>query len=200
MNIFVGIDLSLTSPAVAIYNQKEKHIIVYFYSQRKRYIRERTILPVEWRDCSKFILSPFKTDKIDTSLHLYCRYHIIVSDILGCLQPYLGMKLMIRIEGYAFGISSCSGSILYEIGGILRYHLYSCGLTWEDIPPTSLKKKFTMSGSATKNTMYEHFVRKGFPDLFELLSINDRICTDCIPNPIQDIVDACALIDSFDYT
>lgn len=185
MIVSVGIDLSLVSPGIVIRNGFSTH--AYFYANRKK-DQNRSMKLEHNGGC--FYLHPLPSCKSAPTTMI--RYTTIVNDIIKIITAYPTTR--IRLEGYAYNILSSSSSTLHELGGILKYQLHTHHRTWEEIPPTQLKKLFTGKGNATKNEMYQSFISKGQPDL---LTAFDFKPSKCIPNPVQDIIDAYALSDSW---
>lgn len=191
MDVLAGIDLSLTSTGLVVYTPSENTINMFFYATRQKDKNRTRNLICKLNDIeTKVIIQPFsrqiaKRDVIE-------KYHIIVEDVLEVIVKYNCFK--IRMEGYAFDAKSSSLSKLHELGGILKYSFYKRGIKWEEIPPTRLKKWFTGSGKASKELMYEHFIHKGLPPLLNIFEMEK--CKG-VPNPVQDMVDAFALVHSF---
>jgi Holliday junction resolvasome RuvABC endonuclease subunit len=91
---------------------------------------------------------------------------------------------VIMIEDYSFG---SKGRVfnLAENCGILKYMLYKNGYRFFTVPPTVVKKFATGKGNATKEKMYETFVRDTFVDLHSIISPTTKL-----GSPTTDIVDA----------
>lgn len=67
---------------------------------------------------------------------------------------------LIVLEGYAFG---AKGQGIYEraeLGGIVRYTLFSYELPYVEIAPTALKKYATGKGNAPKDVVFAAAIRK----------------------------------------
>lgn len=190
--VHVGIDLSLSSPGLAFYMTKTKQYYAYYYPSRKKDFTRSRVIKME-KDKVFNLCSLGKSCQEGTLVE---RYDRIVRDILVLISVHCpDVKLTnIRIEGYAFDALSSSASKLHELGGILKHSLWRSGYSFEEIPPTRLKKWFTGSGKATKEKMYESFVSKGFPKLIEIFEMQE--CKG-IPCPVQDVVDGISLCDSW---
>lgn len=63
------------------------------------------------------------------------------------------------IEGYAFSFKG-SGTVLVEIGTIIRYFLYQEGYEYIEVSPTTLKKFATGNGAAQKDLMIKEVYKK----------------------------------------
>ena len=181
MNIILGLDLSLSSPGISVIDKSTGIIHTYFYPQRKRelnFVFKSELFNI-------IALCPF-----DSNLCLYQKYHRICQDIIDVISGH--QVEFVMLEGYSFGsTNSSSMSKLYELGGIVRYHISVLGIPFEDIAPTSLKKQFTGSGKAQKEDMYQTFISKNLPNLKRIFKVEQ--CNG-VPTPVQDIVDSVALI------
>jgi len=126
------------------------------------------------------------------------RYDRVVTDILTIIDQHIvKTDYEIGIEGYAFHEHSSSVSTMYELGGILRYQLWKAGYRYREIPPASVKMWFTGNGSADKFLTVRHLIAMGIiPDFLQVLRypLTYRLPLD-VPNPIQDIADAVAVLN-----
>ena len=88
------------------------------------------------------------------------------------------------IEDYSFG---SKGKVfnLAENCGILKYLLFKNGYKFFTVPPTVVKKFATGKGNATKEKMYEFFVKDTMIDLHNIISPTTKL-----GSPTTDIVDA----------
>jgi Holliday junction resolvasome RuvABC endonuclease subunit len=147
------------------------------------------------------------------------RYHRIVKCILQSCESIQRRGFRIQtvvIEGYAMSMSpgqANMASLLYELGGILRYALMTeLKLAPEriiEISPTQAKKHWTGRGSATKQEMYDSFLYQGFfPELTWCLHaprLQARLRTQHQKHPlvcktykpVEDLIDAWALLDCY---
>ena len=116
----------------------------------------------------------------------------IINSIMWELANLSG-DIHVVIEGYAFNMQSSSCSILHELGGALKYCLNKNNIPYSIKPPTKIKKNFTGNGRASKRDMYNAFVTNLSVDLFTIFRMKDNDSKN-IPNPIQDIVDAFAIV------
>lgn len=62
-------------------------------------------------------------------------------------------RLVVGIEGYAFGASQAGIRDNAELGGVIRHHLWTIGVPWVEISPKTLKKYATGTGTASKADM-----------------------------------------------
>lgn len=169
----IGIDYSLTSPAVCINNGD---LIFYYLTNKKKWIGKQSenIIGYEhelWTD-------PIKRFKniSDFVFHVIGRH----------ISPTIGFRSIeqIYIEGYSYG---SKGQGLFQIAencGILKYRLMRGNIPYETIVPSVVKKGATGKGNADKDMMYEAFVKETKIDLKKIFE------TEKVGNPISDIVDS----------
>lgn len=186
--VLVGCDVSINSPGIVV--TEGKMIDCFFFPHMKKHfgfqetIKNFNFSAIDYpvwnsREERYDKLSAAIIDKID----IYRKRVKTVKDI------------SILIEGYAFMAKGRSVSAIYENGGVFRNQLFRRGYkTVTEIPPTELKKKFTGSGAANKLHMLMVFERKTGIDLFDIFGMK-RPTGDQVRSPIQDIVDAYALIE-----
>lgn len=68
-------------------------------------------------------------------------------------------EYMIVIEDYVF-MKGRAMQVLFEIGTVIRYNLFTKGFRYLEVPPTSLKKFVTGSGNAKKEQMIKEVYRR----------------------------------------
>ena len=183
--IFVGIDNSLQSPGLTIYDKQDELYYFYFLTQRKRetgikvttdkYVLEGIDYP-EWKT---------REERIDK----------VTQILIDKIDQFPTLDKNIMIEGYAFSAQSRSVTHLAEIGGVLRNKLYKLNLLYDEIPPTVIKKFFTGKGNSNKNGMYlqyKNYIRDWqVPNLFKEIGINPKSKKT---NPVDDIIDSFAIV------
>ena len=161
----IGIDYSLTSPAVCINNG----ILMFFYlTNKKKWIGQQSedIIGYEHKEW---------TDPIQ-------RFKNISDFVIDIIFQTYNPKIF--IEGYSFG---SKGQGLFQIAencGILKYRLLQKGYSYTTVVPSVVKKGATGKGNADKDMMYEAFVKETKIDLKKLFD------TEKVGNPISDIVDS----------
>ena len=126
-------------------------------------------------------------NKIESTEH---QYHTITSVILELLQYHQVQHVV--IEGYAFQRRSANSYKLYELGGVVKYSLAKQGINYTVMPPSQAKLRFSECGNSNKEDMYNAWLARGLPCLFEIFNVKKK--PGCVPNPIQDIVDSAALV------
>lgn len=223
----VAIDLSLSSPGVAIFlpgnNNGTASAIHTFYAPQKRSqlnLIHSSLCDIALQDdsaskvgkrkdnnnsltkCIKFTINPLSIALNNTkaSKFILRRYTCVASAIIECIRgkvPHDSRHYPPRvfIEGYAFGASNSGySSRLYELCGIFKYLVYTEG--WGEViavSPPSIKKSFTGNGRSDKMDMLNAFTAKGFPNVCKIFG--ERVQSNRkVKNPIQDIVDAVALL------
>lgn len=185
----LGIDMSITSPGFVVCEDNIYHM--YFLPQRGNDTKV-TLEPQVGKNGSTIYLHPLK--RHSTTKDKFARYNHV--DI--CLEEILAKHPNInkvRIEGYAFNAEG-SASMLFELGGIIRYRLWKAKIEWVELPPSKVKKLFSGHGKAGKVDMWEAYLKKGYPNLLELfgLKVSERKHGKHIPHPVEDIVDGLATL------
>lgn len=192
MGATAGIDLSLRSPGLVI-----RHGDVwscFFIPQRKREDQIRAVIRDENAGEMTFVpLSIPVQHESSQEIHQMTR---VVEAIMSALITYPVTISHVFIEGHAYGTRSASTSKLYELAGILKYRLSQSDYKYTVIPPTRLKLLFAGHGRATKQEMYQRFIQIWKGDVCKDVFGMDTNSTKTIPNPVQDIVDAYALVHS----
>ena len=161
----IGIDYSLTSPAVCINNGA---LMFFYLTNKKKWIGQQSedIIGYEHKEW---------TDPIQRFKNI----SDFVFDVIN--QTYLPQ---IFIEGYSFG---SKGQGLFQIAencGILKYRLQEKNLPYSTVVPSVVKKGATGKGNADKDKMYEAFVKETNIDLKKIFD------TEKVGNPISDIADS----------
>ena len=168
-NKTIGIDYSLTSPAICICRGAFKfdNCKIYYLTNVKKYEGD------------------YYNGKINGRLHLpyttETQRHDQISD---WALSVIGTTIHnIFIEGYSFGSKGLVFN-LAENMGTLKHKLYKLNKRFDSIVPGQVKKNATGKGNADKLKMYEQFVKDTKIDLmkeFDQSKLN---------NPVTDIVDS----------
>ena len=161
----IGIDYSLTSPAVCVNDGKLKF---YYLTTKKKCIGQQSkdIIGYEHKEW---------TDPIQ-------RFTYISDFVFDILFTTNNSKIF--IEGYSFG---SKGQGLFQIAencGILKYRLLEKNYGYNTVVPSVVKKGATGKGNADKDMMYEAFVKETNIDLKQIFD------TEKVGNPISDIADS----------
>ena len=173
----IGIDYSLTSPAVCITDDcKFNNSHFYYLTNRKKYVG-KMMKNIEG----------FEHEEYTDNIKRFKNISNFVFHVLGRhISPKIGFRSInkIFIEGYSFG---SKGQGLFQIAencGILKYRLMDSHIPYETIVPSVVKKGATGKGNADKEKMYEAFCKDTKTDLKKVFD------TQKIGNPISDIVDS----------
>ena len=166
----VGIDYSLTSPAVCINNEGE--YMFYYLTNKKKYIGQM----------AKNIMG-FEHSEYKTPIERFTQISTWAINQFNRLEYNL-KNIKIFIEGYSFGSKGQGIFQIAENCGILKYRLEQLKLPYEVLPPSVIKKGATGKGNADKDMMYEAFERETKINLKKIFD------TEKVGNPISDIVDS----------
>ena len=166
-----GIDYSMTSPALCVYNTdsgefKFDNCTFYFLTQSKKY--------------------EIDTENIHGMLFEYDdemqRYDIISSYFLDRIMENEVDK--VYMEDYSMG---SKGRVFHiaENTGVLKYRMWSFGIPFQTIPPTVIKKFASGKGNANKERMQEVFEEQNEVKLKQIFNMTDKQW-----NPSSDLIDA----------
>ena len=180
----VGIDFSITSPAVTIYKDNE----YYFYAIQKKdskVVRKMNMLNnVTVEICYSEGLTPFQ-------------YYDKMTDMLvRWINSNIGPNMLIAMEDWIY---SLRGSALIDIvyaTSILRYKLIK-KYGEEKLnfySPTHIKKVFTGNGKSDKTMMLERFKSLGF--VFPFAQYSNSL--DKEQKPAEDIIDSFAVLNTME--
>ena len=196
----IGLDISLTSPGICVFDNSTNEYTLYYSRQRRRdpvqvqwdgiYNEKHVVLRfLEMRQYSRQ-REERKRHTIETPRWaVYNDKSNIICQVLG---QYPSAESELYIEGYSFMSQGGSAPTkLYEFGGVLRTKLYELGYSIIEVPPTRIKSLFTGSGRSKKRDMYNKWISLGLPNLYDLFSFPK--VPKHVPKPIEDIVDAFAL-------
>ena len=166
----VGIDYSLTSPAVCINNEGE--YMFYYLTNKKKYIGQM----------AKNIIG-YEHQEYDTPIKRFSQISDWAINTFNRLSYDL-KNLKVYIEGYSFGSKGQAVFQIAENCGILKYRLQQLNINYDTVVPSVVKKGATGKGNADKDMMYESFVKETKIDLKKIFD------TDKVGNPISDIADS----------
>jgi hypothetical protein len=167
--MLVGIDYSITSPAICLYDEKREFCFencsFYFLTNTKKYATK--IAPNI--NGESFAEYGYDTERFDTISEWATNLCVGAADV--------------AIEGYAYG---AHGRIfnLAENCGILKYKLHKLGVPVTIVEPSKVKKLATGKGNADKQGMYEAFTKETKTDL---LSVFEQ---KTLGNPVTDVIDS----------
>ena len=172
--MIAGIDYSLTSPAICVFNggrYTKFHVDkcqFYFLTDTKKYADS-------WDN--RYFGERFSEWEVDSQ-----RY-VSIAD--WALSKISGIE-NVALEGYAYNAKGASAFQLAENMGILKYKIYEAGLPLDIVSPTEVKKYATMKGNADKKAMHQEFMNDTGTDLHKKITPDKSEVT----NPVSDIVDA----------
>ena len=164
----VGIDYSLTSPAICINDNGD--LMFYYLTNKKKYIGQM----------AKNIIG-YEHQEYDTPIK---RFSQISDWVFDMLKDTFHKQQKVFIEGYSFGSKGQGVFQIAENCGILKYRLQELKIDYDTVVPSVVKKGATGKGNADKDMMYEYFTKELDLDLkkiFDSVKVN---------NPISDIVDS----------
>lgn len=169
--MIIGIDYSLTSPAMCVMQENNT-----FSSSKIFYLTANKKLAVKY-------------ENIEGVLHeeYYCeseRYDNIAEFFLSKI-PLENIPPKIYIEDYSFG---STGRVFHiaENAGHLKYKLWEVGYRYETVAPSVIKKYATGKGNADKQKMYDAFLNETGIDLIKFYSPKN----ETLSSPVTDIVDS----------
>ena len=156
----IGIDYSLTSPAVCLHLGGEFTVInckFFYLSSVKKSLK--------YNEVFKGSLYP----EYNNALQRYNNISNWVSDIVSEYDV-----TRVYIEDYAFAAVGRVFNIA-ENTGILKYRLWKDhGIIPETVPPTVIKKAATGKGNANKEAMQQAFVKETGINLKEYLQLTEN--------------------------
>ena len=172
----VGIDYSLTSPAVCVTeNFEDSNTWYYYLTNKKKYIgpMRKNILGIEH-------------EEYNDPIQRFTQISDFVFKVLSKhLCPSIGDRIFekVYIEGYSFGSKGQGIFQIAENCGILKYRLQEQSIPYETVVPSVVKKGATGKGNADKELMYGAFEK-------EQINLRKVFDTEKITNPVSDIVDS----------
>ena len=164
----IGIDYSLTSPAICVNIDGDAGLMFYYLTSKKKHtgMMSEDVVGYEHKD-------------YDTPIRRFTYISDFILDhISGLINP------IVFIEGYSFGSKGQGIFQIAENCGILKYRLQEAKIPYETVVPSVVKKGATGKGNADKDMMYEAFNKETNIDLKKLFD------TDKVGNPISDIADS----------
>ena len=161
----IGIDYSLTSPAISIDNGA----LMFFYLTGKK----------KWSMTMNDMIVGEAHKEYKTDIERFKNISDFAIDLIKeTINPH------VFIEGYSFGSKGRGVFQIAENCGILKYRLEELNIPYKTVVPSVVKKFATGKGNADKDKMYEHFVKDLKIDLKKIFD------TEKVGNPISDIVDS----------
>lgn len=172
--VYAGLDWSMSSPGLAIGNTNFDEIQFFGIRKKKKQAsssKQIILLEEPLYSCNEE------------------RYYKLADMYLKKLQAHNVDKVF--IEGYAYGATGNTFNI-GECTGIIKHLMWTNGIEFEPLVPGVVKKFATGKGNANKTLMWECFLLD--TDFRMDHMIDDDIKGDKIPSPVNDMVDAWALL------
>jgi hypothetical protein len=165
----IGIDYSLTSPAMCVMVEPTYNKCMFYYltSNKKMVGTFGNAVGYEHKEY-------FSEQE---------RYDNIAEFFLNKI-PLRPKIPQVFIEDYSFG---STGRVFHiaENCGLLKYKLWEIGLKFTTIAPSAIKKFATEKGNADKQKMYDTFLEETGQNLIQFYSK-----TGTLGSPVTDIVDS----------
>ena len=207
--IKIGIDFSLTSPAICIYKNGEYIFISFFNDSGKDWKHSKSKLYKYHNDlCDIIDVIPY-TRKIDDDIYRneqrtkMADALMITNLIIDKLKSIIDDDVVIGLEGFSYGSISSSTLDLAMYNSFLRMRLIE--IFGSDclniISPTEGKKVLFGKGNAKKEDMIQAFIDNNLKDEVLVKNALWQYCkTNGVdykqPKPIDDLVDAYAILKS----
>lgn len=164
IKFFTGIDMSISSPAISVYDVENKKIIIYTYSNKAK-----KSFTGEFNNITVIIEPQPKKDKND--FEHFKRYLGISENIFNTLQSICDVHYdnLIYFEDYSFASKGKVFNIA-ETTGMVKYLILKNGWEFDAIPPAEWKKNIVGKGNAKKEDVYK-FLKEDdyFKGLIEFL-------------------------------
>ena len=185
---YVGIDYSMTSPAMCCYHTTDNQLRWYYMSTTKSKLKESHNLQSALIDVPKSVQQDILEGSIDASMSRYNQISDYFMRTIDVLRPK-----QIFLEGYSLGSVGKVFSIA-ENTAILKQKLYDNGHFVSVFPPTVVKKFATGKGNASKQLMREHFLK--LHPIANKRKLTEPRITDLhrvahyVDSPMSDLIDA----------
>ena len=207
--IKIGIDFSLTSPAICVYKNNKYSFISFFNDGGKDWKKSKSKTYRYHNELSDIIdIIPY-TRKIDDSNYrneqktkMFDAF-MIVNIIIDKIKTIIDDDVIIGLEGFSYGSISSSTLDLAMYNSFLRMKLIENfgSDVLNIISPTEGKKMLFGKGNAKKEDMIQSFIDNRLED--DILKENDfwKYCKENgvdfkQPKPIDDLVDAYGILKS----
>ena len=207
--IKIGIDFSLTSPAICVYKNDEYIFISFFNDDGKDWKKSKSKSYKYHKDLCEIIdVIPY-TRQIDNSNYRNEQKTkmsdalLIVNLIIDKLKTIIDDDVIIGLEGFSYGSISSSTLDLAMYNSFLRMKLIeNFGSDCLNIiSPTEGKKMLFGKGNAKKEDMIQSFIDNRLNDGLLTNNIFWKYCKKNgvdfkQPKPIDDLVDAYGILKS----
>jgi Holliday junction resolvasome RuvABC endonuclease subunit len=198
--MLVALDLSLTSPGIAIVRDATSELqwALGCFAQRVREVKSMLGTNRVNNTVTLTVMSMIPASHCASDLE---RYKHIIDGICNMIDDSIrhrpAKSINVVIEGYAFMSGPAAGSSykLHELGGIVKHTLCTnyVGVSINSLGPSQWRKLALGSGRADKRDIIEHVHRCApFVDLLSVFGFPPST-SRVIPNPVQDVADAMGL-------
>ena len=205
--IKIGIDFSLTSPAICVYKNNEYLFISFFNDGGKNWKKSKSKSYKYHNELSDIIeIIPY-TRKIDDSNYRneqktkMADALMIVNLIIDKLKTIIDDDVIIGLEGFSYGSISSSTLDLAMYNSFLRMKLieFFGSDVLNIISPTEGKKMLFGKGNAKKEDMIQAFIDNRLEDDVLMKNTLWKYCKEKSidfkqPKPIDDLVDAYGIL------
>ena len=205
--IKIGIDFSLTSPAICVYKNDSYSFISFFNDNGKDWKKSKSKLYKYHNElCDIIDVIPY-TRKIDDSNYRneqktkMADALMIVNLIIEKLKTIIDEDVIIGLEGFSYGSISSSTLDLAMYNSFLRMKLIENfgSNVLNIISPTEGKKMLFGKGNAKKEDMIQSFIDNKLNDDVLINNIFWKYCKKNDvdfkqPKPIDDLVDAYGIL------
>ena len=182
MRKIAGIDYSLTSPAVCVWEAEHYDGLFDFDTCNLYYLESVQ----RWKSAvgattGLLNLHPARYPEWETEEQ---RHDLLTDWTMSIIQ---GCEVF--IEGYAFATSGKSHvRSVAENTGLLKHKMYKANQSFTSIPPTVIKKYATGKGNANKDLMYDTFSKECVAPVGLQKTLRPK--SNKLTNPTTDIVDS----------
>ena len=207
--IKIGIDFSLTSPAICVYKNGEYSFISFFNDGGKNWKKSKSKSYRYHNELSEIIEVIPYTRKIDDDSYrneqkTKMSDALMISNlIIEKLKNIIDDEVIIGLEGFSYGSISSSTLDLAMYNSFLRMKLIENfgSDRLNIISPTEGKKMLFGKGNAKKDDMIQAFIDNRLEDDVLVENALWRYCnTNGVdfkqPKPIDDLVDAYGILKS----
>ena len=207
--IKIGIDFSLTSPAICVYKNGEYSFISFFNDGGKNWKKSKSKSYRYHNELSEIIEVIPYTRKIDDDSYrneqkTKMSDALMISNlIIEKLKTIIDDEVIIGLEGFSYGSISSSTLDLAMYNSFLRMKLIENfgSDRLNIISPTEGKKMLFGKGNAKKDDMIQAFIDNRLEDDVLVENAFWRYCkTNGVdfkqPKPIDDLVDAYGILKS----
>ena len=172
--VYIGIDLSMTSPGISCLNEDGTIKWMRFFAQKPKYEGNVT-------DTLFGITYPsYECDE-----ERFFKISMIIIDLIQ-REIALGFKVKICMEGYSYGSSSSRLFQIAENGGMMKHQMWTRKMDYIIAAPSAIKKHATGKGNANKELVYEAFIDKYGIELHSIFGLKTKKAI----SPISDIADS----------